>query len=78
MLAERKVVPEASRLDINYTFIENGVVDTRPASSYIHTIAELRRMFAECGFGEVQLFGSNRGDPFQMGNRNLIIVAEKR
>ena len=50
MLSETNYVAEESRLDIDYTFIHKGSVETRPASSYIFTAAELKRMLDRVRF----------------------------
>jgi len=77
MLSECKYVAAASRMDIEYTFIQGGVVETRPTSSYVFTAAELGRMLDSAGFEVVALNGSVAGDPFQLGSRELVITATR-
>jgi SAM-dependent methyltransferase len=72
MLSERRYVPEEGRLDIDYTFIRAGVTETRPASSYVFTAAELRRMAGEAGFEAQSMWGSTEGEPYQLGSPRLI------
>ena len=47
VLSEARYVAEASRLDIDYTFIESGRMETRSSSSYLLTVAELTRLLAD-------------------------------
>jgi SAM-dependent methyltransferase len=77
MLSENRYVPEASRLDIDYTFIHDGVTETRPTSSYVHTVAELRRMQAEAGLTPLELLASIDGERYEFGSPRLILIAEK-
>jgi hypothetical protein len=67
-----------SRLDIQYTFIRDGKSDVRDASSYIRTLAELRRMLAQAGMEAVACFGSLDQKPYELGSPRLLLVAEKR
>jgi SAM-dependent methyltransferase len=77
MLSENQYDPVESRLDIQYTFIQDGKVDTRPASSYCFTVAEIRRMHVEAGLEPIDQFGSFAGEPYQLASPRLILVSEK-
>ena len=77
-LSECKYVASASRMDIDYTFIQRGVEDTRHTSSYVFTAAELGRMFDSAGFDVCAWNGSVAGEPFQLGSRELVITAIRR
>jgi len=77
MLSERRYVVEESRLDIDYTFIRDGVVETRPTASYTFTVAELRRMLAGAGFEPLATFSSSAGEPYQLGSPRLILTGRK-
>ena len=76
MLSENQYHPAESRLDIQYTFVHNGSVETRPATSYVMTVAEIGRAHREAGFELVGTFGSVAGEPYQMGSPRLLFVAE--
>jgi SAM-dependent methyltransferase len=78
MLSENQYDAAASRLDIQYTFIHEGKVDTRPSSSYVFTVAELIRLHAEAEFETIELLGSVAGDAYQLGSQRLILVSQKR
>ena len=75
MLSENQYHAAESRLDISYTFIRRGEVETRPASSYVFTVAELLRLHADAGLKMVELLSSAAGDPYQMGSPRLILVS---
>jgi SAM-dependent methyltransferase len=77
MLSENRYVPEESRLDIDYTFIRGGEAETRPTSSYVHTVAALRRMQSDAGLRPVELLASIDGERFELGSPRLILISEK-
>jgi hypothetical protein len=74
MLSENRYVAEESRLDIDYTFIHGGVIETRASSSYVVTVAELRRLFRDAGFDLTGMYGSIGREPFQLGSPRMIIA----
>jgi SAM-dependent methyltransferase len=76
MLSENQYHPREGRLDIQYTFVQNGRVETRPSSSYVLTVNEICRMHAEAGLQPVELLGSIDGEPYRLGSPRLIIVSE--
>ena len=67
-----------SRLDTAYTFIRNGKSETRNGSQWVFTTAEIQRMLRAAGFHTLTLFESVKEEPFQLGSRELILVAEKQ
>jgi SAM-dependent methyltransferase len=78
MLSQNQYHPAEGRLDIEYTFIQDGKVETRPTASYTFTVAEMCRMHAEAGLETIELLGSTAGEPFQLGSPRLILISEKR
>lgn len=78
MLSENQYHPAESRLDIDYTFIRDGQIETRPTSSYVVTAGELCRMHANAGLLALKLFGSLDSDPYQIGSPRLILVSTKQ
>ena len=78
MLSENRYDPAESRLDIDYTFVQGGVVETRPTSSYVFTAAELCRMHREAGLEPVSLLGSTNAGAYQLGSPRLILVSAKQ
>jgi SAM-dependent methyltransferase len=77
MLSENRYHASESRLDIDYTFVQNGRVETRPTASYIFTVGELCRMHREAGLRPVDLFSSTNAEPYQLGSPRLILVSSK-
>lgn len=76
-LAERRYHALESCLEIDYTFIRDGVRETRPAVSRIYTVAEIRRMCCEAGLETVSIHGSIDGGPYQLGSPRLLLVAQR-
>jgi SAM-dependent methyltransferase len=77
-LIEQHYDPVRARLDIQYTFIRGGSVDTRPASHRIYTYRELCRLLEEAGFAECTGQGSLEGDRFRLGAPRLLLTAVRR
>ncbi len=77
MLSENRYHPAESRLDIDYTFVHDGQVETRPTASYVFTSRELCRMHADAGLEPTVLLSSTNGDPYQIGSPRLILVSAK-
>jgi SAM-dependent methyltransferase len=75
MLSENRYNAAESRLDIDYTFVHGGEVETRPTSSYIFTAGELCRMHADAGLRPVELLSSLNRDPYQIGSPRLILIS---
>jgi len=76
-LSEARYEVAEGRLDIDYTFIRGGVIETRPSSSYVFTLAEMRRMHAEAGMETVELREWGDAGPFKLGSPGLMMVSRK-
>lgn len=77
MLSDARYHPLEGRLDIDYTFIRGGEIETRPASSYVLTVSEMRRMLESAGFEDVTLWGGIHGEEYRPGSPRLILTARK-
>jgi len=77
MLSENRYHPEESRLDIDYTFVRAGEVETRPTASYVFTAGELCRMHIEAGLRPVELLGSIDGEAYRLGCSRLILISAR-
>ena len=77
MLSENRYVADESRLDIDYTFIQGGTVETRTSSSYVITVAELRRLFRDAGLEVVAMYGSTAHEPFQLGSPRMMLAGRR-
>lgn len=78
MLSRNRYDVREARLDIEYTFIRGGQVETRPSSSYVLTVNEICRMHAEAGLEPLHLFGSIQGEPYEPGSQRLIVISKKK
>jgi len=77
ILSENRYDARHGRLDIDYTFVQDGTVETRPTSSYVFTVAEIGRMLEAAGFGEIVFHGGIAGEPYALGTPRLVIVAQR-
>jgi SAM-dependent methyltransferase len=77
MLSEYAYDTRASRLDITYTFIRNGVVDSRPSSSYVFTLAELIGLFEEAGLRVIGLYSSAQREAYALRAPRLLMSVSK-
>lgn len=77
VMSKATYVPSDSRLDIDYTFIQGGKIETRPSSSYVFTVAELTRVLAEAGFEVVSLAGGFAGERYELGSPRLVLAAQR-
>jgi len=77
VMSKATYVAAASRLDIDYTFIQGGMIETRPSSSYVFTVAELTRMLAEAKFEVVSLNGGFAGERYELGSPRLVLTAQR-
>ena len=76
-LSSRQYNAAESRLEIEYTFVRNGVSDKRHASFAVYTAAETRRLLEHAGFATRSLFGGFDKSAYALGSPRLILVAEK-
>jgi SAM-dependent methyltransferase len=77
MLAEYSYGCRDSRLDITYTFIRDGVVESRPSCSYVFTLAELIRMVDEAGLRVDGAYRSVQREPFELRAPRLLLSLVK-
>ena len=78
ILSENRYDPGESCLHIDYTFVRDGSIETRPTAHYVFTSADLRRMLEVAGFGVLSFQGSVAGEPYQLGMPRLVITAQRR
>jgi SAM-dependent methyltransferase len=77
-LAQSSYDVEASRLDTEYTFVRDGRTDTRKSSSLVFTVRELRSLLGNAGFETRTLHASPRGEPYELGSPQLMLIAQKK
>jgi SAM-dependent methyltransferase len=77
MLREARYDAGESRLDTDYTFIRGAERDTRRASYWLETVAELKRKLMGAGLMVESLFSGIDRKAFQLGSPQLIAVARR-
>lgn len=77
MLSEHRYQPLDARLDIDYTFVHKGPPVTHRTSSFVFTLAELSRLFAEAGLATASALSSPEGEPFTAGSPRLLLVTRR-
>ena len=78
VLSENRYHAAESRLEIEYTFIQQGKVETRAISTYCFTAAEISRMHAEAGLEVLELLDWYKHEPYQLGSRGLVVVSQRQ
>jgi|KBSSwiStaDraftv2_1062776.scaffolds.fasta_scaffold515979_1 ubiquinone/menaquinone biosynthesis C-methylase UbiE len=68
---------EESCVDSEYVFERNGTKESRFAKHWIYTTAEIGRMLERAGFKVLDCYGSLKLEPFELGSRELFVVAER-
>ena len=76
-LSEARYDVAEGRLDIDYTFIRHGEVETRPTSSYVLTVAEMRSMHAAAGLEVIEMSSWGADGPYRLGAPGLLMVGRK-
>jgi hypothetical protein len=76
-MSKASYVAADSPLDVDYTFIQGGRIETRPSSSYVFTVAELTRMLAEAEFEVLSLEGGFASEPYELGTSRLVLTAQR-
>lgn len=61
-----------------YTFVRGGETETRSGFHWVFTVREIRSMLAEAGLTVTEMYRSLDCEPFQVGSRYLVLLAEKR
>ncbi len=77
LLVEHDYDIAAGRLDTDYTFLRAGTRETRRASHWLYTVAEIQHMLQGAGFHTLALFSDLDGTPFAYGAPRLLLVAER-
>jgi SAM-dependent methyltransferase len=78
ILSENRYDPWESRLNIDYTFVRDGTIETRPTARYVFTSADLRRMLEAAGFNTRSLQGGMASEPYHLSSPRLLIIAQRK
>jgi SAM-dependent methyltransferase len=77
VLSDARYDASAARLDIDYTFLRQGIIETRQVASYIFTAGEIRHLFETAGWRIEAMLGSLDGAAYGLGAPSLTMVAGK-
>jgi len=77
LLFENKYDHVSGRLHTEYTFIREGVQETRFTSQRAYSYKELCDMLRQVGFSRVESYSSLKMDPLLLGSQRLLLVATK-
>jgi SAM-dependent methyltransferase len=67
-----------SRIDAEYTYLRGARAEVRPLSLYVYTLAELSSLLEAAGLTLLAAYASRDREPFELGAREAILIAEKR
>jgi len=78
LLVDRhRILDDWTRIESTWTLIRDGTVKTHCFTLNLYAGDEMRRALQTAGFGEVKLFGSLEGAPYDHEAKRLIAVARK-
>ena len=77
IVEERRIVDGWRYIDSTWTRISDGVVSTYNIRMRLYGAFDLTALLQDCGFNEVDVFGSLDGTPYDLTARRLIAVARK-
>ncbi len=69
--------PVRGRLDTEYSFVRDGITDTRTGTQRVYTAREVCCQLRKAGLTVVALYGGIEQEPFTIGSNQLIIVSQK-
>ncbi len=76
-LTSRRYNASESQIELEYTFIRNGIRETRPATYWIYTVAEIRRMLHDAGLLALATYAGLDKTPYRLGSPRLLLVAQR-
>jgi SAM-dependent methyltransferase len=78
VLEDRSYDHEASRIDVEWTFVKGGQSETAKSSMRMYAYQELIGILKKVGFGDFIGYGSLDREPFALGAERLLLVAARR
>ena len=76
-LEERRFDHVNSRVESEWTFVQNGQIEKKSLSLRLYTYRELCSLLDDAGFGNHQAFGALDLEPFSLGSTWLYLVSTK-
>lgn len=59
------------------TYFQKGLKETYQIDQYIYTLSDLKNLYLEAGLEIKEVFSEIDGEPFQLGDEQIYILAEK-
>lgn len=76
-MVENEYHPLDGRIDSHLTYVHAAETQTRLARHYVYTLADLGHMFRAAGLSIVDVFGTEQGDAYAVGDADAWLLAEK-
>lgn len=76
-LTENRYDAVESKLNTEYTFIQNGAIETSTALYSIYTVAEIIRLFSNAGFAVQKLYATTRRETYSVGSPRLLLTTQR-
>lgn len=77
LVERRKIVDDWSRIQNEWILIKDGIAKTFRFPLNLYSGQELKRLFQDAGFSQVQLFGNLFGEPYDNDASRLVVLAQK-
>ena len=74
---KERYLAEESCIETEYIFERNGKVERGNARHWIYTVGEIRRMLERAGFEVLNLYGSLKFGPYELGSDELFVIAQR-
>ena len=78
VLEERSFDHIGSRINVDWTFIKNSVIETKKTSIRLYTYREICDLLRSSGFDDFSSFDTVTGDPFSLDASRLTLIARKQ
>jgi cyclopropane fatty-acyl-phospholipid synthase-like methyltransferase len=65
------------RMDITYTFSRGERQEVKPIHQWVHSAAEVRRMFRRAGLNPIAAYGDLESAPYALGSPRFIALARR-
>lgn len=72
---DRQFDHETGRVEVDWTLSRQGQMEQKHSSIRIYAYHELANLLQECGFRDLEPFGSFELEPFQVGASRLVLLA---
>ncbi len=76
-MVENEYHPLDGRVDSQLTYVHGAETQTRTAQHYVYTLADLSQLFRAAGLPLIDVFGTEQGDAYAVGDADAWLLAEK-